>query len=441
MNLNHLPIPIEVIYAGLAGTALALIVATVSNRWSLRVFFLLALRLAIGWHFLFEGLYKVESYYAGPTETGKPFTSEGYFRAAPGPLGPLMRAQFGDPLADIDAKVKPPKPMKPAEFDKLSAEEQATFCPAAVAAQLDPLESKAQEAADAMRAAADKELAAADAAEKKALKEVDGNEAKALEKAETDFEKKQAAEKADEARTEAKLKAKAARDAAKRKKELYADGKSLFTAAKATYARWVYGVERRDCKVKSVNGEVALSAPERLEHLDWLRRQMEAANDALDYSLGSGTGTDAKRRAEWRTDLVTAEIDLARAANAFVAELQKVLNNGKDVEKSTAVTRGQRLDLVTMWFLVAVGAMLMGGLFTRLACVAAAGFLVTTYLLHPPFPWFPLPPGTEGNPVFINKNVIEALALFALACFPTGRWLGLDAIVLRPFRRYNPEST
>ena len=66
----------------------------------------------------------------------------------------------------------------------------------------------------------------------------------------------------------------------------------------------------------------------------------------------------------------------------------------------------------------------MAGLFTRLACLLGAGFLVMTYLTHPPFPWYPLPPNTEGNPLFINKNVIECLALLVLATFPTGRWLG-----------------
>ena len=82
----------------------------------------------------------------------------------------------------------------------------------------------------------------------------------------------------------------------------------------------------------------------------------------------------------------------------------------------------------------------MAGLFTRVACVLAAGFLVMTYLAHPPFPWYPLPPNTEGNPVFINKNVIEALALLALACYPTGRWLGLDAIVLRPLCKFKDKT-
>jgi hypothetical protein len=54
-----------------------------------------------------------------------------------------------------------------------------------------------------------------------------------------------------------------------------------------------------------------------------------------------------------------------------------------------------------------------------------------TYLTHPAFPWFPLPPNTEGNPVFVNKNVIEGLALLALATMPTGRWMGLDALIAR----------
>ena len=80
----------------------------------------------------------------------------------------------------------------------------------------------------------------------------------------------------------------------------------------------------------------------------------------------------------------------------------------------------------------------MAGLFTRLACVLGAGFLVMTYLTYPPFPWYPLPPNTEGNPLFINKNVIECLALLVLATFPTGRWLGLDALIARfRGRRYS----
>ena len=59
--------------------------------------FLVLLRLAIGWHFLFEGLHKLDSFVRGETTTNKPFSSAGYFREAPGPLASEMRQFVGDP--------------------------------------------------------------------------------------------------------------------------------------------------------------------------------------------------------------------------------------------------------------------------------------------------------------------------------------------------------
>src|ERR1700730_8088696 len=67
--------------------------------------FLVLLRLAIGWHFLFEGLEKVQSVYLGPTTTSQPFTSAGYLREATGPVGPLARKQVGDPDEEVLARL------------------------------------------------------------------------------------------------------------------------------------------------------------------------------------------------------------------------------------------------------------------------------------------------------------------------------------------------
>jgi uncharacterized membrane protein YphA (DoxX/SURF4 family) len=439
--MTNLPIPIQVLYAGLAGTLLALIIATAMNRWSIRVFFLLALRLAIGWHFLFEGLYKVNSHLVGPTETNRPFSSEPYFRNAPGPVAAYMASQFGDPTEVIAAKVKAPREISPEAFDKLSAEEQAAECPPAVAAQFDALEEKADAAVAAMKAAGEKERIAADGKEQKALKEIEARLAEELKTATTPFEKKQAEVKAAEARREAKEAAATPRKNAQAKANSYADGKALFTAVKATYARWVYGVEKRDTKVKGITGDASLSAPERVQHIESLRREIKAAGELKAAGLGQGHGMELKRVAELRADLVAAETSLARDANAFIAELKQVLNAGKAVEEAVEQTRGQLMDKVTMWFLVAVGACLMAGLFTRFACVLGAGFLVMTYLTYPPFPWYPLPPNTEGNPLFINKNVIECLALLVLATFPTGRWMGLDALIARLRGRRYADAT
>ncbi|MBX9578738.1 MAG: hypothetical protein K2X87_00375 [Gemmataceae bacterium] len=399
-----LPIPIQVLYAGLGGTLLALIVATATNRWQLKVFFLLALRLAIGWHFLFEGLYKVNTHLVGPSGTNREFTGKPYFEASPTGVGAYMRGRFGDPQAVIDEKVKVPPGTDTAAFDKLPAEGQAAACPAAVAKALDT-------------AVADAEAAVTADAEYR-LQGAVLEDTKARIRAEAD-------------RLVKNLKAldpgsKAYRDS--------------LTAAKAAYARWVYGVDARPCKVKFVTGEVQMTAPQRLDHLDWLRKEAAAAEGRHAAGLGNGYGTEAKRAAEVRADLVAAEADLARDADAFVADLKKNVLGADYPAPSpdrpvgtrpwSELSPGQQTDRLTKWFLVAVGGCLMVGLFTRVACLAAAGFLLVTYLAAPPFPWYPPPPPSEGNPVFVNKNAIEMLALLALACLPTGRWLGLDAVLM-----------
>jgi uncharacterized membrane protein YphA (DoxX/SURF4 family) len=405
--MTNLPIPIQLLYAGLAGTVLALIVATIMNRWSIRVFFLLALRLAIGWHFLFEGLYKVNSHLIGPSETNRPFTSEPYFRNAPGPIGAFMRKQFGDPAEVIADRVKIASPLP--DFKNRPVDEQAAACPASVARQLDDMQERAQEA---VRAEAAKELAKADADEAKAK---------------TDAEKAKVKETADQARAEAR----------KRNESSAAIAKERITAAKAAYARWVQGAEGRPTTMKRITAEVLLTAPQRLEHLEGLRREVKSAEDRVAADLGNGAGIEQKHAAELRADLIAAESDLAKDADSFVAELKKELNGDQAVPEDVKQSRGQLMDKVTMWFLVVVGACLMAGLFTRLICVLAAGFLVVTYLAYPPFPWYPLPPNTEGNPVFVNKNVIEFFALLVVAAFPTGRWMGLDALIARMMgRRY-----
>lgn len=52
--------------------------------------FLVLLRVAIGWHFLTEGMAKVDP------PKGKEFSAEGYFRVATGPLGPYFRGMIPD---------------------------------------------------------------------------------------------------------------------------------------------------------------------------------------------------------------------------------------------------------------------------------------------------------------------------------------------------------
>jgi uncharacterized membrane protein YphA (DoxX/SURF4 family) len=53
--------------------------------------FLVALRMAIGWHFLVEGAHKIETHRDGKTATNTPWTGEAFFREGTGPAAEYFR--------------------------------------------------------------------------------------------------------------------------------------------------------------------------------------------------------------------------------------------------------------------------------------------------------------------------------------------------------------
>lgn len=65
------------------------------NRWA--SFFLVLLRLTIGWHFLVEGYHKFHTHQLGETATNKPWTGEAFFREGIGPAAQPIRDLLGDP--------------------------------------------------------------------------------------------------------------------------------------------------------------------------------------------------------------------------------------------------------------------------------------------------------------------------------------------------------
>ncbi|MBL8866316.1 MAG: hypothetical protein JNK93_12220 [Planctomycetia bacterium] len=433
------PIPMSFVYAGLVGLGLALLVATAQQKWKPKVFFLLALRLAIGWQFLFEGLNKIHSHYVGPSETNKPFTSEPYFKEAPGPLAPYMRAMNGDATKAITEGLTVKPNVSATEFARLPEAEQAAHCPESIAKKLDAMLAAAT---SAQREAAEAALAQLAANHDKAIQAIAATEKKETEAAKDDAGKTAAKQKAESARTAAEQ----ARDKAKAEEERRRDGPDAFATAaiqtaKAEYARWAYGVDRREIKLARISGEPAFTGPQRLQFLALLRKAKDDAEERHRLGLGNGYGIDVKKTQAARAEYWSAEADLAKEIDTFVGELRTRLNGGKAPETPVEVTPLQRNDQLTRWFLAIVGACILFGLFTRISCVLAAGFLLLTYLTHPPFPWFTLPPGTEGNPLFINKNAIEFLALLALACMPTGKWLGLDAMIAYLFRGKPKEAS
>jgi uncharacterized membrane protein YphA (DoxX/SURF4 family) len=87
------------------------------------------------------------------------------------------------------------------------------------------------------------------------------------------------------------------------------------------------------------------------------------------------------------------------------------------------------VDGLVMWGLVTVGACLLSGFCTRTAAVVGALIVLSFWLSMPPLPWLPAPPTAEGHYLWINKNIIEGVALLVLATTAVGQWAGLDGIV------------
>lgn len=96
----------------------------------------------------------------------------------------------------------------------------------------------------------------------------------------------------------------------------------------------------------------------------------------------------------------------------------------------TAETKIARVDRMVSYGVTAIGLLLMVGLFTRLASLAGALFLLSIVLAQPDWPGlFPVPHPAVGHSLFVNKEFVEMMALFALATTRVGRWGGLDFFI------------
>jgi thiosulfate dehydrogenase (quinone) large subunit len=92
-------------------------------------------------------------------------------------------------------------------------------------------------------------------------------------------------------------------------------------------------------------------------------------------------------------------------------------------------------DVITMWGLTIVGALLILGLFTRLASLAGIGFILLFYLCNPPFVGYFYSIPTEGSYLIVNKNLVELCALLVIFATGSGRFAGLDRILHLLFAR------
>ncbi len=93
------------------------------------------------------------------------------------------------------------------------------------------------------------------------------------------------------------------------------------------------------------------------------------------------------------------------------------------------------VDGLNAWGLTLIGLGLILGTFTRFAAVAGASLLALYYIANPPFIGFQSGMPTEGNYLWIDKNMIELMSLGVVALLPTGGIAGLDVYLKRWFQR------
>lgn len=202
--------------------------------------------------------------------------------------------------------------------------------------------------------------------------------------------------------------------------------------------------------------QVTQTTPQRLREYEDRVRQVRDFQ-AHEFSFGVltpfGSEENAKLeavRAEANRLRAGLRADLRQREERLLTDLYNLLEPEQRKQTPTAATRsrffelsGWRewdqldwLDRLVAWGLTVAGTCLLLGTMTRSACLAGALLLLAFYLAMPPFPGVPANPRAEGRYLYVNKNLIEMLALLALATTRSGRWAGLDGLLqfLRPAR-------
>jgi uncharacterized membrane protein YphA (DoxX/SURF4 family) len=87
------------------------------------------------------------------------------------------------------------------------------------------------------------------------------------------------------------------------------------------------------------------------------------------------------------------------------------------------------VDWSVKWGLTFMGVCMMLGLFTPLALLGAAVQLAMFYLATPPWPGLPVAPG-EGHFLYVDRNLIELIGVLLLLAANTGKY-GLDSLLER----------
>lgn len=201
-------------------------------------------------------------------------------------------------------------------------------------------------------------------------------------------------------------------------------------------AYWLAHGEEKADEPSFVRGslERTLKTPERVEkYLAQVRKINEIEGNEQEMMKAATRTRLAKANAEEKSLRTALYADLDALTTRMKKELHDALT---EQERMAAVLKEKEpdwkwlplIDGVVRWGLLVSGLCLLFGFLTRPACVAALSFLLMFYLAAPCQPLGPLEPQAKEHFYLVNWNIIECVALLMLATTPSGRWLGLDGL-------------
>ncbi|HEV3142464.1 MAG TPA: hypothetical protein VGZ47_01115 [Gemmataceae bacterium] len=372
----------------------------------LALILIILLRIAIGWHFLTEAYEKYRSVYSpGPTETIKAWSSEVYFREGTGPMAKFVRGYIGETDDELLARVA-------VKSVPLGTEESSY-----------PPYQRMPDALD---------------------KEWDDYFGRFAAFYDLTPEQREAAQK------------RLQEDKSQTVLWFVTKPKSIDWFLAGLWTEFDQKPLKRT--IQTANGSVNVEkSPADLA--DEFRSKLQEYRDAQGPKLSHFDKDVYKaHRAALRGEIATLRSELQEAVDGRTKEMQKDLEGVLSKEQRAkgqipqaqpkkpifflfADSQAERprliqlIDNATIFGLLAIGICLLFGLFSRTASFCGAMFLLMTILTWPSLPWLPAPPVSEGNYLFVNKNMIEMLALLFLTCVPSGRWFGLDGVIHTIFRK------
>ncbi len=187
-------------------------------------------------------------------------------------------------------------------------------------------------------------------------------------------------------------------------------------------------VRRRQAQFQSwlaENQEDIVSYVRELKRLGEAEAQKSAADVPYQKKRLADKQTELDKQTKgWLTQVRSIEDKMQH-------DLEELLNNEKipaqgGLPPVDDANKLKTVDTVMTWGILGIGACLILGLFTRLACVLGAAFLLSVVLTQP-F-WV-----TDTTPTF--NQFVEMFALLTLATTHVGRWGGLDFFIHQYVRR------